>query len=131
MIPRCLLSILFFLASVSSIPVGAVAEEAAAPAPAESAPAAPVKKKAAKKKKPYDYERSKYKSRELTDNTQNTYRFNEKGEPVVAAEAKAGAKKKAVPKKHLRSEPADEEMPAKPDACGPSESCAEKKAEDL
>ncbi len=48
------------------------------------------------KKKPvkaYDYDRSKYKSRELAEGEIKTYRFNEKGDPVVP-----GAKKKAPAK---------------------------------
>lgn len=48
------------------------------------------------KKKPvkaYDYDRSKYKSRELAEGEIKTYRFNEKGEAVVP-----GAKKKAPSK---------------------------------
>ena len=86
------------------------------------------KKKGPAKKKAYDYERSKYKSRELTDNTQHTYRFNEKGEPVVP-----GLKKNASSKSRKRSETPAEEIKSQPEACGPAENCAEKKTgpEDL
>lgn len=44
------------------------------------------KSKPKPKKKPvkaYDYDRSKYKSRDLTEGEIKTYRFNEKGEAVV------------------------------------------------
>jgi hypothetical protein len=65
----------------------------------------PVKKPAKKKpvKKGYDYDRSKYKSRELAEGEIKTYRFNEKGDPVIPADKK----KKSVPAKK-RSEPPEE-----------------------
>lgn len=81
----------------------------------------PKKKKAAVKKKGYDYERSKYKSRALSESTQSSYRFNEKGEPVT------GAKKKPAAKKKVRSEPPEEAF--KPEPCGSEERCVEKKAD--
>lgn len=79
-------------------------------------------KKKSVKKKTYDYERSKYKSRDLTDNTHNTYRFNEKGEPVVSGEKKSSADDDSK----AQGAPA-QDAKAQPEACGPSKSCAEKK----
>lgn len=67
----------------------------------------PVKKKAPAKKpqpKGYDYGRSRYKSRDLAEGELKTYRFNEKGEPVLP---KDKAKKGAAPAKK-RSEPPEE-----------------------
>ena len=92
---------------------------------AEEQPAAdnPEKKKG-KKEKPYDYERSKYKSRELSENTKHTYRFNEKGDPVVS-----GEKKKPVAKKTKRSSSRASQPKLTPDSCGSAESCAEKKSD--
>lgn len=58
------------------------------------------------KKKPaktYDYERSKYKSRELAEGEIKTYRFDAQGEPV-----RPGAKKKPAPGKKKRPEPPEE-----------------------
>lgn len=65
----------------------------------------PVKKKkpVKKPKKGYDYDRSKYKSRELAEGEIKTYRFNAKGEPVLPADKK----KKSVPVKK-RAEPPEE-----------------------
>ena len=74
------------------------------------------------KKKPaktYDYDRSKYKSRELSEGETKTYRFNEKGDPVVPG----GKKKPAAAKGKKSSEPpaekpiergCSEEKPCKP-----------------
>lgn len=85
----------------------------------------PVKKKAAVgKKKAYDYERSKYKSREMSENSSYSYRFNEKGEPISNT-----VKKKAASKKKKRSEPPEEEIKEKIGACGSEENCAAKNAE--
>lgn len=61
------------------------------------------------KKKPvkaYDYDRSKYKSRELTEGEIKTYRFNAKGEPVVP-----GGKKKPVAAKGKKRSGPPEEKP--------------------
>lgn len=80
--------------------------------------------KKGKKAKPYDYERSKYKSRELSDNTTKTYRFNAKGEPVGAEE-----KKKPVAKKTKRSSSRSKERKPAPQSCGSADSCAEKKSD--
>jgi len=78
------------------------------------------KKKTPAKKKGFDYERSKYKSKEPAQTT--NYRFNEKGEPI------SGEKKKAPAKKKKRSEPPEVD-PLKGEACGSEDSCAEKKSE--
>lgn len=79
----------------------------------------PAKKPAKKKKKGYDYERSKYKSK--IEEPTGSYRFNEKGEPID------GAKKKSAPKKKKKSEPPEAE--AAPPACGGEESCFDKKSD--
>ncbi len=68
-----------------------------APPMEEEAP----KPKPKKKAKPYDYDRSKYKSRDLADGELKTYRFNEKGDPVIPG----GKKKPAAAKGKKRSEP--------------------------
>ena len=83
-------------------------------------PSKPAKKKAAKKKA-YDYERSKYKSREFAQTL--NYKFNEKGEPISA-----DSKKKASVKKKKRSEPPEADL-NEPAACGAEGGCAEKKTE--
>ncbi|MBI4060799.1 MAG: hypothetical protein HY403_05155 [Elusimicrobia bacterium] len=92
---------------------------------AEARPAPkPARKKAKKapaKRKPYDYDRSKYKSREPSQTS--AYKFDEKGEPIRADEKKAPATKKK------RSEPPKTGLTEGLGACGPQESCAEKKAE--
>ncbi len=87
----------------------------------EIKPAKKAKKKTVKKKKTYDYERSKYKSKAPA--LKSTYRFDSKGEPIVP-----GAKKKA-PAKKKRSEPPEEGLAESVEACGPEETCAEKKSE--
>lgn len=75
---------------------------AAAPAFADDGAAKPKPKK--KPVKAYDYDRSKYKSRELAEGEVKTYRFDAKGEPV-----KPVVKKKAAPgKEKKRSEPPEE-----------------------
>ena len=81
----------------------------------------PAKKKKAVKKKTFDYERSKYKSREPSQTP--TYKFNEKGEPI-----KADAKKKVSAKKK-RSEPPEAELKEGSEACGSEDTCAQKKTE--
>jgi hypothetical protein len=90
-----------------------VKDEEAEPAPKKKAPA---------KRKPYDYDRSKYKSRELSQTP--TYRFNERGEPINAE-----TKKKAPVKKKKRSEPPEAGLDG-PGSCGlAADSCVEKKTE--
>ncbi|MBI5245888.1 MAG: hypothetical protein HY923_01805 [Elusimicrobia bacterium] len=86
----------------------------------EDKPAPKTKKKTPAKKKGFDYERSKYKSKEPSQTT--NYKFNEKGEPI------SGEKKKAPAKKKKRSEPPEED-PLKPEGCGSEDNCAEKKSE--
>lgn len=90
---------------------------------AEMKPASkPSKKKTPAKKKPYDYDRSKYKSREPAQTS--TYKFNAKGEPVSAETKKPSANQKK------RSGPPEAESKDGSAACGSAESCAEKKIED-
>ncbi|MBI3288661.1 MAG: hypothetical protein HYZ74_03990 [Elusimicrobia bacterium] len=91
---------------------------------------APIKRASGKKKAPakakkktYDYDRSKYKSREISENSAHSYRFNEKGEPVSTEAKKAPAKKKK------RSEPPESEAKDAIGACGSDDACSEKKAE--
>ena len=88
----------------------------------EIKPAKKAKKKTVKKKKGYDYERSKYKSKATA--SVSTYKFNSRGEPIVP-----GAKKKKAPAKKKRSEPPEEGMAEGAEACGAEEPCAEKKSE--
>lgn len=78
----------------------------------------PVKKPAKKKpvKKAYDYDRSKYKSRELAEGEIKTYRFNAKGDPVLPAD-----KKKSAPAKK-RSEPPEEKPVER--GCSEEKPCA-------
>jgi hypothetical protein len=78
------------------------------------------KKKGAAKKKGFDYERSKYKSKEPSQTP--TYKFNAAGDPIRPGDKKAAAKKKKK-----RSEPP--EMGASSESCGSEDSCAEKKSE--
>jgi hypothetical protein len=107
-----------------AVPAGPVRAE---DEPAQNAEAKPApkasKKKAAAKKKTYDYERSKYKSRSPEEGA-STYRFNEAGEPVAP-----GAKKKSSAKKKKRSEPPEVGTEEGAPACGAEESCSEKKTE--
>ncbi len=80
---------------------------------------APAKKKA--KKKAYDYENSKYKAyRELADEPR-TYRFDERGNPILPKD-----KKKAAAKKKKNSE---EKEPAEDRACGAGEPCQDEEAQ--
>ncbi|MCR4296406.1 MAG: hypothetical protein NUW21_12785 [Elusimicrobia bacterium] len=87
----------------------------------EIKPAKKAKKKPVKKKG-YDYERSKYKSKAPA--SVSTYKFNSKGEPIVP-----GAKKKKASAKKKRSEPPEEGLAESAEACGLEEACAEKKSE--
>ena len=103
------------------------AQEESKPAPAPQKKAAPkkaasTKKKTPAKKKDYDYERSKYKSREMSEGTVRSYRFNEKGEPITAE-----AKKKASADKKRSS--SSEDASLKSEACGDGDACGEKKTE--
>jgi hypothetical protein len=81
----------------------------------------PAKKPAKKKKKGYDYDKSKYKSK--IEEPTGSYRFNEKGEPLSGE-----PKKKAAPKKKKKSEPPEVD-PLAPEACGGETSCLEKKSD--
>lgn len=81
----------------------------------------PAKKPAKKKKKGYDYDKSKYKSK--IEEPTGTYRFNEKGEPLD------GSKKKSAPKKKKKSSEPPEIDPLAPASCGGEESCFQKKSE--
>lgn len=92
----------------------------------EEAKPAPKAKKKPAKKKGYDYDRSKYKSRSPEEGA-STYRFNENGEPVdPQAKKKAAAKKN----KKKRSEPPEIGSGAVSESCGPEETtCSEKKTE--
>lgn len=117
-------SLFLFLAltlsfAASALPVRAE-DEPAAGEDAKPAPK-PSKKKPAKKKA-FDYERSKYKSREPSQTT--IYKFNEKGEAISAE-----AKKKASAKKKKRSEPPEIGSQEGAEACGSEDNCAEKKTE--
>lgn len=105
-----------------AVPPGAVRAEDDQIQNEEIKPAPKAKKKPAKKKG-YDYDRSKYKSRSPEEGA-STYRFNENGDPVDAA-----AKKKASPKKKKRSEPPEIGSADGAGACGSEETCAEKKTE--
>ncbi len=120
MTTRYLLPALLSMILAAGAPVAARAEED----PGLSAEEAPKpKKKPAKKKKGFDYEKSKYKSRELSENMVNTYKFNDKGEPVKD-------KKKSVEpkKKKKRSEPPEQAIREKAEACEADvEACGDKK----
>ncbi len=90
----------------------------------EEAKPAPKAKKKPAKKKGYDYDRSKYKSRSPEAGA-STYRFNEKGEPVDPQ-----AKKKSAAKKKKRSEPPEIGSGEISESCGAEETtCSEKKTE--
>lgn len=94
-----------------------LADEDGKPAPK---PASKSKKKGAKKKKGFDYEASKYKSREPSQTP--TYKFNAAGDPIRPSDKKAAAKKKKK-----RSEPPETGSSA--NDCGSEESCADRKSE--
>ncbi len=124
MTTRRLFPALLCLSLFAAVPA-ARADDAPQEEGAKPAPAPKSKKKAAAKKKGYDYERSKYKSRDMADEPGKSYRFNEKGE-AVDPDAK---KKAAAAKKKKRSEPPEGELGEKPGACSSDEGCAEKKTE--
>lgn len=107
-----------------AVPTGQVrAEDESALGAATAPEVKPAKKKAAvKKKKAFDYEKSKYKSREISQTP--SYKFNESGDPITVE-----SKKKATVKKKKRSEPPEAEMKESPEGCGSEDSCAEKKTE--
>lgn len=105
-----------------AVPAGQVRAEDAPPAGEDAKPAPKASKKKAAKKKSFDYEKSKYKSREPAQTT--TYKFNERGEAITAE-----SKKKASAKKKKRSEPPEAEAKEGSEACGSEDSCAEKKTE--
>lgn len=113
----CSALILSFLASAAGVRAeeDPMMNEEVKPAPKAS------KKKPAKKKG-YDYERSKYKSK-APENV-STYRFDAKGEPVTAE-----TKKKASAKKKKRSEPPEAGLIDGSGVCGAEEACTEKKTE--
>lgn len=117
---------LLILASILSmaVPVGLVrAEDESALGAATTPEVKPSKKKAdAKKKKAFDYDKSKYKSREISQTP--SYKFNEKGDPITAE-----SKKKAAVKKKKRSEPPELEVKEAGESCGSEDSCTEKKTE--
>ncbi len=113
----------FFLALILPFAPAAVRaedESALGAATSDVKPEPKSKKKAPAKKKGFDYDRSKYKSKEPSQTT--NYKFNEKGEPVSADKKKAPAKKKK------RSEP-PEVTEETAESCGSSDSCLEKKAD--
>lgn len=121
MTPRRLLfaSLAFALAfAAPALPVRAEDEPVS---DEDSKPAPKPKKKAPAKKKTFDYEKSKYKSREPAQTS--NFKFNEKGEPISAEKKKAAAKKKK------RSEPPEIGSLESAGACGSEESCIEKKTE--
>lgn len=89
----------------------------------EIKPAPKAKKKPAKKKG-YDYDRSKYKSRSPEEGA-STYRFDEKGEPVT----EESKKKSSAKKKKKRSEPPEIGSTEAAGSCGLEEACSEKKTE--
>ena len=135
--PRCLLFLLLASLLTFAAPARTVrAEDEPAknePAKEEAAKEEPVKdedakpapkpsKKKPSKKKAFDYERSKYKSREPSPT--NVYKFNEKGDPITAE-----TKKKSSVKKKKRSEPPEVGSQEGSEACGAEDSCAEKKTE--
>lgn len=121
MTSRTFLPLLLALILPFAPAVRAEDESALGAATSEVKPEPKSKKKAAPKKKGFDYERSKYKSKEPAQTT--TYRFNEKGEPVSADKKKAPAKKKK------RSEPPEVGTQDAPEACGSDDACLEKKAD--
>ena len=85
------------------------AQAPAAAAPKKKAPKIKKKSRAKKSKKKAAFIESKYKSRALVENTERTYRFDAKGNPIVR-----GEKKKST------------EHPARKDACSTEEPCADK-----
>lgn len=120
MTPRRLLLAFLALALSFAAPVRPVRADDAHAQDEDAKPAPKPSKKKPAKKKTFDYDRSKYKSREPSQTP--TYKFNDKGEPVT------GEKKKAASKKKKRSEPPEDES-LKPEGCGSEDNCAEKKSE--
>ena len=104
---RLLLLPLLLVIGISA-PAPALADEA------DFVEAKPKRKAAPVKKKADPYEKSKYKSRELSEGEQKVFRFNEKGEPVLPK-----AKKKSSPKKKAQP-PEEEPVPA----CSAEKPCA-------
>lgn len=124
MIPRRLVFVLLALILSFAAPaLSARAEDEPVPdedsKPAPKPARKPAKNKAAKKK-PYDYERSKYKSREPPPTS--AYKFNDKGEPISA-----DTKKKA--KKKKRSEPPEVGTREGAAGCSLEDNCADRKTE--
>jgi len=105
-----------------AVPAGHVRAEDESALGAETNPAPKPSKKKAAKKKSFDYDKSKYKSREISQTP--TYKFNDKGEPITAE-----TKKKAAVKKKKRSEPPEIGPQEGAEGCGSEDSCAEKKTE--
>ena len=122
MTPRRLLFVFLALLLTLAVPEGVVRAEDKPAAGGEEKPAPKPSKKKAAKKKDFDYDRSKYKSREISQTP--SYKFNDKGEPIhVDAKKKAGVKKKK------RSEPPEIGAKEGAESCGSEENCAEKKTE--
>ncbi|OGR96515.1 MAG: hypothetical protein A2V88_09695 [Elusimicrobia bacterium RBG_16_66_12] len=89
-------------------------------APAAETPKAKTKSSAKDKKKAAAAE-SRYKSRELSESTEHSYRFDARGNPV------GGGKKKAEGKAKKKSSAPPEEKPEdKPGACTLEAPCPEK-----
>lgn len=111
--PRLLLAFALLAA-----PAASFAQEAGEGASADMPADAP-KKKAPPKKKPktYDYEKSRYKSRDLAEGEIKTFRFNSKGEPVQPK-----AKGKTAADKKKRSEPPEEKPVER--GCSEEKPCA-------
>lgn len=86
----------------------------------EEAPA-PKKKKKKPAKKAFDYEKSKYKS--VAEPT-GTYRFNDKGDPIVKE-----TKKKTVKKKKRSEPPEAEAKEGSSESCGLEAGCGGNKSE--
>lgn len=121
MTSRLLLPILLAAILPFSAPSVRAEDDSALGADPDAKPAPKSSKKAKKPvKKGFDYDRSKYKSKEPSQTT--NYRFNEKGDPVSAEKKKAAAKKKK------RSEP-PEVTEESAEACGSEASCIDKKVE--
>lgn len=122
MTPRRLFFLFLALILSVAVPSGLVRAEDESALGAATTPEVKLsKKKAAAKKKAFDYEKSKYKSREISQTP--TYKFNDKGEPI-----KAETKKRASVKKK-RSEPPEIGSQEGAEGCGSEENCAEKKTE--
>jgi hypothetical protein len=87
-------------------------------APSFAQDEAPKPKPKKKPVKAYDYDRSKYKSRELAEGEIKTFRFNEKGEAVVP-----GAKKKAPAKGKGKQRAQPPEEPPVERGCSEEKPC--------